>query len=47
MPHLAHAGHPHTHGPGCGHDEVSHDDHLDYVHEGHRHAPHGSHYDEH
>ncbi|TWG96270.1 zinc transport system permease protein [Nocardioides sp. J9] len=39
--------HPHDHGPGCGHLAVPHDDHVDYVHDGHRHAPHGSHYDEH
>jgi zinc transport system permease protein len=26
---------------------VSHGDHSDYVHDGHRHAPHGTHYDEH
>ncbi|MEZ5193727.1 MAG: metal ABC transporter permease [Nocardioides sp.] len=25
----------------------AHGDHFDYVHDGHRHAPHGSHYDEH
>ena len=24
-----------------------HGDHVDYVHDGHRHAPHGEHYDEH
>jgi zinc transport system permease protein len=39
--------HLHQHGPGCGHEPVTHDDHLDYVHHGHRHAPHGEHYDEH
>ncbi len=39
--------HDHEHGPGCGHLAVEHDDHLDYVHDGHRHAPHGEHYDEH
>jgi zinc transport system permease protein len=39
--------HPHEHGPGCGHLAVPHDDHVDYVHDGHRHAPHGAHYDEH
>jgi hypothetical protein len=26
---------------------VPHGDHVDYIHEGHRHAAHGSHYDEH
>ncbi|MGZ6753990.1 MAG: metal ABC transporter permease [Nocardioides sp.] len=39
--------HPHEHGPTCGHVAVPHDDHVDYVHDGHRHAPHGKHYDEH
>jgi zinc transport system permease protein len=39
--------HPHEHGPGCGHLAVPHDDHVDYVHDGHRHAEHGAHYDEH
>ena len=39
--------HPHEHGPDCGHLAVPHVDHVDYVHDGHRHAPHGAHYDEH
>jgi zinc transport system permease protein len=39
--------HGHEHGPGCGHDAIPHGDHVDYVHDGHRHAPHGAHYDEH
>jgi len=39
--------HPHEHGPDCGHLAVPHDDHVDYVHDGHRHAPHERHYDEH
>ncbi len=39
--------HPHEHFPGCGHPAVPHDDHVDYVHDGHRHAAHGAHYDEH
>lgn len=39
--------HPHVHGPGCGHPVVEHAGHLDYVHDGHRHAPHEDHYDEH
>ncbi|MRH30137.1 zinc transporter permease [Microbacterium sp. SYP-A9085] len=37
----------HEHGPGCGHDMIQHGDHVDYVHDGHRHALHGDHYDEH
>jgi len=39
--------HRHRHGPGCGHEPVPHGDHTDYLHDGHRHAVHGSHYDEH
>jgi zinc transport system permease protein len=39
--------HAHLHGDGCGHDPVPHGDHVDYVHDGHRHAEHGAHYDEH
>jgi len=39
--------HEHQHGEACGHRAVLHGDHVDYVHDGHRHAPHGSHYDEH
>lgn len=39
--------HPHEHGPTCGHLAVPHGDHVDYVHDGHRHAPHDHHYDEH
>ena len=46
-----HAAHPHEHGPDCGHRPVPHDDHTDYDHDGHLHAPHptgsGVHYDEH
>jgi zinc transport system permease protein len=39
--------HEHVHGPDCGHLAVRHGDHVDYVHDGHRHADHGGHYDEH
>jgi zinc transport system permease protein len=39
--------HGHEHGEDCGHVAVRHGDHLDYVHDGHRHAEHGGHYDEH
>jgi zinc transport system permease protein len=39
--------HAHAHGDDCGHPAVRHGDHVDYVHDGHRHAEHGSHYDEH
>jgi hypothetical protein len=27
----------HVHGEGCGHEAVPHEDHIDYVHDGHRH----------
>lgn len=39
--------HLHTHVPGCGHVAVQHGDHTDFLHEGHRHAAHADHYDEH
>ena len=39
--------HAHVHGPDCGHPAIPHGDHVDYVHDGHRHAEHGEHYDEH
>ena len=39
--------HVHEHGPDCGHDPVPHGDHVDYLHDGHRHAAHGGHYDDH
>lgn len=39
--------HNHEHGPGCGHVAVPHGDHVDYLHSGHRHAPHEGHYDDH
>ena len=36
--HATHTDHEHVHGPGCGHGAVEHGDHVDYVHEGNRHA---------
>ncbi len=39
--------HPHEHGAECGHPAIPHGDHVDYVHDGHRHAAHEGHYDEH
>ncbi len=47
MPHRVTDAHPHTHGADCGHPAVPHGDHVDYLHDGHRHAAHGEHYDEH
>ncbi len=45
--HTPHAGHEHTHGPDCGHAVIPHGDHSDYLHDGHRHAAHDEHWDEH
>jgi zinc transport system permease protein len=45
--HTTTGAHPHEHGERCGHPAVVHGDHVDYLHDGHRHAPHGDHYDEH
>ncbi|MFF9494431.1 hypothetical protein [Streptomyces flaveolus] len=42
-----HAEHAHAHGEGCGHVTVPHGDHTDYVHDGHRHAAHEGHWDDH
>lgn len=47
LDHVDTEAHPHDHGPECGHVAVRHGDHVDYVHDGHRHAEHGEHYDEH
>jgi zinc transport system permease protein len=46
-PHTVTENHPHRHAPGCGHPAVQHGDHTDFIHEGHRHAAHADHYDEH
>jgi len=45
--HEIHEGHTHTHGAGCGHTGVKHGDHVDYLHDGHLHQPHGDDVDEH
>jgi len=45
--HLEAERHEHEHGPDCGHSAIEHDHHVDYLHDGHRHAPHEGHYDEH
>ncbi|PZE68854.1 zinc transporter permease [Curtobacterium sp. MCBD17_021] len=34
-------------GDGGEHETVEHGDHVDFVHDGHRHARHEDHYDEH
>lgn len=45
--HVTTETHPHDHDPSCGHPAVRHEDHTDYLHDGHLHAAHGRHYDEH
>ncbi|NNB36131.1 hypothetical protein [Pseudomonas fragi] len=42
-------GHPagHVHGPGCAHEPVLHDDHVDYLVVGHLHNSHDGHHDDH
>ena len=45
--HLEAELHEHEHGENCGHPALEHNDHVDYLHDGHRHAPHQGHYDEH
>ncbi len=42
-----HQDHQHEHGPECEHPAIDHGDHVDYEHDGHRHAAHGAHYDDH
>jgi hypothetical protein len=37
----------HVHGSDCGHERVTHGDHVDYVVGGHLHHPHGDHCDDH
>ncbi|KNX37432.1 metal ABC transporter permease [Luteipulveratus halotolerans] len=39
--------HSHEHGAGCGHPAIQHGDHVDYLHDGERHAAHADHWDEH
>lgn len=46
-PHLEAEGHDDSHAHSPGVKVIQHGDHLDYVHDGHRHARHGDHYDEH
>ena len=45
--HLEAERHDHEHGDNCGHPAIEHERHVDYLHDGHRHAPHEGHYDEH
>jgi hypothetical protein len=44
--HTIHGNHAHVHGGGCGHLAVRHGAHVDYLHDGCLHTPHGDHFDE-
>ena len=46
MEHTIHENHVHQHGENCGHTQIKHGDHYDYLHDGCLHAAHESHYDE-
>ena len=37
----------HVHGPNCGHPQIPHGNHVDYLVSNHLHYPHGSHCDDH
>ena len=39
--------HEHTHDPDCGHEAVTHGDHIDYIVDGRLHQQHGDHCDDH
>lgn len=43
----AEEAHEHVHWEECGHEAVPHGNHVDYLHDGHLHAAHGDHWDEH
>jgi hypothetical protein len=45
--HQEHTAHEHDHDENCGHARVRHGDHVDYLHDGHRHAAHEGHWDDH
>ncbi len=38
--------HDHQHDRWCGHAQVRHEDHLDFLHDGHLHHPDGAHVDD-
>ena len=42
----AHQNHIHQHSEFCGHTRIQHGDHVDFLHDGHLHATHGTHFDE-
>lgn len=45
--HAAEHDYEHVHGPNCGHEQVPHGDHVDYLVGDHLHHPHGDHCDDH
>jgi hypothetical protein len=45
--HQEHPDHIHVHGDGCGHVANPHGEHVDSLHDGHRHGSHQGHWDEH
>lgn len=45
--HYTHKDHSHEHGNGCGHKAITHDNHVDYLHDDHYHFSHKGHTDEH
>lgn len=45
--HAATEEHAHEHGLDCGHPRIQHGDHVDYLHDGERHAAHADHWDRH
>lgn len=46
MEHHVHDEHNHQHSLACGHTKIRHEDHIDYVHNGHLHREHEGHWDE-
>lgn len=44
--HQTHDDHEHEHDRFCGHPAVEHDDHLDFLHDGHVHHTHDDHVDD-
>ena len=44
--HKIHGNHSHVHGTDCGHTAIRHGEHVDYLHDGCLHTPHGDHFDE-
>ncbi len=45
--HPTHQNHPHQHTLSCGHTAIQHNEHVDFLHDGHLHHPHDGLIDEH